>query len=81
MRSTIRYLNGGMVPTIDLASITATTPNNGAFTRLVDRLSKKYPDRIIFVECVLTERFKSKLIKMGFVECNVPGNFYLPKQL
>lgn len=59
-------------PTIDIANVTALKPGNGAFTFLVRHIRERYPDRGIFVESVLNERFEGKLRAMGF-ECTNPG--------
>ena len=56
-------------PTLTIANVLATTRNAGAFTRLVDFLSKK--DLAIYVENVQTERFANGLRRMGFKQVNL----------
>jgi hypothetical protein len=83
VRVATRFLDGQRMRTIDLATIGASVPGGGAFTRLVTRLRDQYPTMTIFVESVQTDRFATKLRAMGFVEREwEPGNFYLlPKKL
>ena len=81
IRVTERYIHGKKVPTIDLASIEARMPGNGAFRRLVDHLHRTYMTRGIFVESVLTKRFAEGLKRMGFEEIHpeLPApSFYFP---
>jgi hypothetical protein len=78
VRVATRFLDDQQLQTIDLATIGASVPGGGAFTRLVERLRKQYPTMTIFVESVQTERFRNKLRTMGFVERPYePYNFYL----
>lgn len=66
MRFTERYINGRRQVTIDLASLEATRPGNGAFRALVAELCAKHPAHTIYVENVLTTRFCEGLERMGF---------------
>jgi hypothetical protein len=78
IRVSWRPFENKMVQVIDLANITASKPGNGAFTKLVAKLRKTYPELGIYVESVLNSRFDAKLLKMGFVERqNSPHNYYL----
>ncbi|MCK9567488.1 hypothetical protein M0R72_00900 [Candidatus Pacearchaeota archaeon] len=78
VRVAIRFFDGQQMRTIDLATIGASNPGGGAFTKLVARLREKYPTMTIFVESVQTEWFRNKLRAMGFVERDLePYNFYL----
>jgi hypothetical protein len=78
IRVTDRYIAGKKRKTIDLANLTATTPGSGAFTKLVEKLKKQYPQLTIFVENVLSRRFAVKLILMGFeIREHEPRCFYL----
>ena len=67
VRLSQRYLEGEMRPVIDLASIEATKPGRGTFTRLVERLRSQHPTKSIYVECVLQPRFSEMLVsRLGF---------------
>ena len=67
VRKTQRYLNDQLFNTLDLANIQAKKPGSGAFTKLVNRLLKTYPDIVLYVENVIEpERFGKKLIDLGF---------------
>lgn len=82
VRVATRFLDDQQLRTIDLATIGASDPGGGAFTRLVARLMDQYPTMTIFVESVQTERFATKLRAMGFVEREYePYNFYLPRKM
>jgi len=80
IRCTQHIINGIRVQTLDFANIEAMTPGRGAFTKLFKHCRKKYPTLILFVECVLNERFAKKLLSMGFVQLdNQPApSFYHP---
>lgn len=70
----VRYLKRRYIHThaayaenvLDLANMNATTPGSGAFTTLVERLRKDYPEMSLYVENVLNPRFGEKLLRMGF---------------
>jgi hypothetical protein len=66
VRLSKRLLENQMIETIDLLTIEAQEPGNGAFTSLVAHLRKTYPKSAIFVENVLNDRFASKLLELGF---------------
>lgn len=77
-------------PVLDLGNLEARTPGNGAFTRLLKYVHRKWPDVWVYVECVQTKRFVKKLKKLGFIEvgdggfglsCEVSPSFYLPSPL
>lgn len=72
-----RYINGEYVNTIDLAAITAEKPSHGAFKNLIKYLNHAFPEYGIYVESVLTERFKEGLLKLGFTSVGI-NNFYFP---
>ena len=62
-----RYIEDGYVDNVfDLANLKASTPGNGAFSALVERLRRDYPNMGLYVECVLNPRFGQKLERMGF---------------
>ncbi len=73
-----RYLCNVMHSNVlDIANIEATNPGNGAFTRLAEDLHRRGIN--LYVECVLNERFCSKLLRMGFTQREncLPPSFYL----
>jgi hypothetical protein len=53
-------------PTLDVANIEARWPGNGYFTRLVKRLRKEHPQMTLYVESVLNQRFRGRLVVLGF---------------
>lgn len=53
-------------PVVTVANVTAHKPGEGAFTRLLDELRAKYPRWPVIVECVLSERLGSFLVRRGF---------------
>lgn len=83
IRMTQRYIQGKMWnPVLDIANVEAKSPGSGAFTSLVQRLQEQYPHMGLFVECVLNERFRSKLLALGFHstarESDLSPSFWLP---
>lgn len=64
---------------IQIASIEARKPGKGAFTRLIAWLRENYPDRPIFLENILNERFEAHLMKVGFVPADFPTCYLLEK--
>jgi hypothetical protein len=88
VRYTQRHLQGEMrYQVLDLGNLEARTPGNGAFTRLLKYVHRKWPDVWVYVECVQTKRFVKKLKKLGFIEvgdggfglsCEESPSFYLP---
>jgi hypothetical protein len=70
-----RILNGERFDLVlDLATMNASKPGRGAFTRLVTQL---HPRHILYVENALEERFQAKLLRMGFRRASTPMCFYL----
>jgi hypothetical protein len=62
-----RHIQGEMWnPVLDIANGEAKKPGSGAFTSLVQRLQEQHPEMGLFVECVLNERFRQKLLTLGF---------------
>lgn len=62
---------------LDIASVTAEKPGNGAFTRLISRLEKEHPELGLYAECVLNRRFAKTLEKkLGFKAVNGGESFY-----
>ena len=46
----------------------ASRPGSGAFLRLLQELERDYPNKVVFVECVLNNRFAEKLCREQWVE-------------
>ena len=62
-----RYVRGELFhDTLDLANIEVFHPGNGTFKKLIARLREQYPHIHLFVERVLSPRFRYGLLKMGF---------------
>ena len=53
-----------------LASINASKPGSGAFTRLIAKLEEKWIGPI-FIESVLEARFATALLRIGFLPVNI----------
>lgn len=73
-----RYINGIIHPCVlDIANVTAKKPGNGAFSRLVKDLHNR--GITLYVESVMTNRFATKLSRMGFTKepNREPPSFYL----
>lgn len=69
-----RFLGGVKHPRVlDIASIEARVYGRGAFTKLLETLKGRGFQ--IYVESVLNERFKFKLLRLGFTE--VGESYYL----
>ena len=84
VRRNKRVLDNTLYDTIDLASLTAKKPGEGAFTKLVGRLTEKYPQYTIYVENVHNERFRKKLESMGFIKHSYGSLcliYYLPQRV
>lgn len=62
-----RYVNDRLYPRVfEIANITAVVPGTGAFGRLITYMDREHMDIPIYVECVLNERFASRLIRTGW---------------
>lgn len=59
-----------------VANITANHPGQGSFTALLDLLEARDDVKSIVVESVLTERFKVKLLALGFTPVRHQGYTY-----
>lgn len=66
VRKSARWLEGKRREVLDLASLVAKKPGNGAFKALVARLRREYPRLHLYVENVLNPKFAPGLIRMGF---------------
>lgn len=78
IRKSKRYINDKLLDFFDFATIEATETNTGLFTEILRRFEEKYPDKNIFIESVLTDRFANYIRKLGFIEKtpNLENNFY-----
>lgn len=86
VRKSQRSIEGKVYDFFDFASIEIINEDdrgNGYFTNFLFSFMGKYPTKNIYIECVLTERFKTYLIKLGFKERDThiygEGNLYLLK--
>ena len=62
-----RYIEGLLVDNVlDIANIKARKFGKGSFTDLFIYLRTRYPDLVIYVECIQNLRFVKKLERMGF---------------
>lgn len=79
VRATLRHIEDALRgPVIDLANIEASRPGRGAFTRLVAKIRRKYPEAWVYVECVHNPRFEKRLVDMGFrYDRRYTANLYL----
>jgi len=77
------YLVDGEIiqKTIQIASVTASTPGNGAFKNLVAYLQENFTGIPIIVECVNVEKFETGLLKMGFKQFNINSGTHFIKGL
>jgi len=79
VRKSKRYFKGQVFNFFDFASIEVENTGQGLFTQILKKFEEKYPDKNIFIESVLTERFADYIKnKLGFEEesNNVSNNFY-----
>lgn len=68
LRKARRFINGKMVRTLDLASITVIPQHAGGCSALLDRLELLNTFDMIFVESVLNEDLAAYLARRGY-EC------------
>lgn len=64
-------------PTIELANLRAASPGQGTFKRLARELLSAYPMSYLFVESVLSERFRKGLLRMGFRAADQEGCYFV----
>jgi len=79
IRNSKRHFKGQMYDFFDFASIEVEKTGQGLFTQVLKKFEEKYPDKNIFIESVLTERFADYIKnKLGFEEPedNYNRNFY-----
>lgn len=77
-----RYIGKNKIPfdpTLDIANVAATYPGKGYFTRLVERLRRDYPHLGLYVETVFEDRFRRKLLRLGFEAVGLDCFFLNPK--
>ena len=83
IRKSKRNFKGNMYDFFDFASIDVTEPGSGLFTKIIKKFEEKYPDKNIFIESVLTERFANYIKNVLNFEEETPNysnNFYKIKQ-
>ena len=84
IRKSKRNFKGQMYDFFDFATIEVKKPGQGLFTQILKRFEEIYPDKNIFIESVLTERFADYIKnKLGFEEPddNYNINFYKIKTI
>jgi len=84
IRRSKRSFKGNVYDFFDFASIDVTEPNNGLFTKILKKFEEIYPDKNIFIESVLTDRFANYIKNvLNFEEesPNYSNNFYKIKQI
>lgn len=68
IRKSKRYINDKLLIFFDFATIEVTETNTGLFTAILNKFEEVYPNKNIFIESVLTERFANYIRKLGFIE-------------
>ncbi len=84
IRKSKRNFKGQFLDFFDFASIEVEKTGQGLFTQILKKFEEVYPDKNIFIESVLTERFADYIKnKLGFEEesNNVSNNFYKIKTI
>ena len=78
IRDTRRRLGDsiGVVQCIDIPYVVASYPGKGAFSKLIARLNAEHN---IYIESVMMDYFKDKLLRMGFKKAKAVDSFYLLK--
>jgi len=79
IRRSKRSFKGNMYDFFDFASIEVTEPGSGLFTKILEKFEELYPDKNIFIESVLTERFANYIRNVLNFEEEMPNysnNFY-----
>ena len=70
VRKSKRLIGTEYVDFFDLATINVNSPGKGVFTKFIDEFVKRYPDLNIYIESVLTERFRN------FISCKLKFEKY-----
>lgn len=80
IRKSKRSFKGQMYDFFDFASIDATETGTGLFSQILKKFEETYPDKNIYIESVLTDRFANYIKNvLGFEEpdeLNISKNFY-----
>lgn len=77
IRNSRRYYKGSVLEFFDFASIEVYKEGSGFFTKLLQEFENRYPDKNIFIESVLTDRFSNYIEnKLGFHRIDDQNNFY-----
>lgn len=79
VRKSKRYFKGKVFDFFDFATIEVENTGQGLFTQILKKFEETYPEKNIFIESVLTERFADYIKnKLGFEEepNNISNNFY-----
>lgn len=83
VRKSKRYFKSQVFDFFDFATIDVENTGHGLFTQILKKFEEKYPEKNIFIESVLTERFADYIKnKLGFEEepNNISNNFYKIKK-
>ena len=85
IRKSKRSFNGQIYDFFDFATIETTKTGTGLFTQILKRFEEIYPDKNIYIESVLTDRFANYIKNvLGFEdedEMNIGKNFYKIKNI
>jgi hypothetical protein len=82
IRKSKRIFKGQFYDFFDFASIEVENPGQGLFTKILKEFEKKYPDKNIFIESVLTERFANYIKNvLGFETQYDNMNFFKIKNV
>lgn len=82
IRKSKRNYKGKVLDFFDFATIEVYEPGKGLFTKILKRFEETYPDKNIFIESVLTDRFADYIRNnLGFEEFNDDRNFYKVKNI
>jgi hypothetical protein len=78
IRKSKRFFKNRVLDFFDFASIEVENTGQGLFTKILKKFEEIYPDKNIFIESVLTERFADYIKnKLGFEkESDNVNNFY-----
>jgi len=66
---------------IQIGNAVAKDPGTGAFTRLLTWLRESYPDRLLYIESVQSERLANFLRKSGFQPAALPDCYYFSNRV
>lgn len=67
VRKSKRFYNGIMIDCLDLASIESDKTGTGLFTKILESIIEKYPEKNIYIESILSDNFYNFFKKYGFV--------------